>query len=190
MEQNEDAGTTPAPRKSWHVLTQLIGEHLLSLDRGEGDTINCVEIGVKSGRTMSEILPHFLSVHWTAVDPWVRTAGYTHWSSGQIARHEAKFDAVAALYSDRVLKVKSKSAEAITLFDPGTVDLVFIDGDHSYEGVKQDITLYLPTLRPGGILAGHGYGHERFPGVAQAVDELGMPGVQLEEDHVWWVTAP
>lgn len=65
------------------------------------------------------------------------------------------------------------------------VDMVFIDGDHSYEGCKGDIEAWLPNIKPGGILAVHDYKkatltydedtcpHPRpWPGVDRAVDEL------------------
>lgn len=35
------------------------------------------------------------------------------------------------------------------------IDFLFIDGDHSYEGVKQDFEIYAPFVRPGGIIAFH-----------------------------------
>lgn len=35
------------------------------------------------------------------------------------------------------------------------VDFLFIDGDHSYEGVRADFHLYAPFVRPGGIVAFH-----------------------------------
>ncbi|WP_428388112.1 O-methyltransferase [Mucisphaera sp.] len=35
------------------------------------------------------------------------------------------------------------------------VDFLFIDGDHRYEGVKQDFQLYAPLVRPGGLIAFH-----------------------------------
>lgn len=35
------------------------------------------------------------------------------------------------------------------------LDLLFIDGDHTYEGVKQDFEMYSPFVRPGGIVAFH-----------------------------------
>ena len=34
-------------------------------------------------------------------------------------------------------------------------DFIFIDGDHSYEGVKQDYEMYSKFIRPGGIIAFH-----------------------------------
>ncbi len=35
------------------------------------------------------------------------------------------------------------------------IDLLFIDGDHSYGGVKQDFEMYSPLVRPGGAIAFH-----------------------------------
>lgn len=70
------------------------------------------------------------------------------------------------------------------------IDMVFIDGDHSYEGCKGDIDAWLPNLKPGGILAIHDYNkqllavtpdgpHPRaWEGVNQAVDELLAKGWQ------------
>jgi predicted O-methyltransferase YrrM len=51
-------------------------------------------------------------------------------------------------------------------FDGRPLDLVFVDGDHSYEGVRRDHELYAPLLRPGGLIAFHDIvdGHERDVG--------------------------
>jgi predicted O-methyltransferase YrrM len=35
------------------------------------------------------------------------------------------------------------------------IDFLFIDGDHSYEGVKRDYEMYGPLVRPGGLIAFH-----------------------------------
>ena len=35
------------------------------------------------------------------------------------------------------------------------IDMLFIDGDHTYEGVKADYELYSPLVRPGGIIGFH-----------------------------------
>jgi SAM-dependent methyltransferase len=52
------------------------------------------------------------------------------------------------------------------------LDLVFLDGDHDYRAVKDDIALWTPHLRPGGILCGHDLTDD-FPGVRRAVEESG-----------------
>ena len=69
------------------------------------------------------------------------------------------------------------------------VDMVFVDGEHSYEGCKGDILAWLPNIKPGGIIAIHDYRKEDlfssdedfqpdkphpkpWPGVSQAVNEL------------------
>lgn len=36
-----------------------------------------------------------------------------------------------------------------------SLDFLFIDGDHSYDGVKADYEMYAPLVRPGGIIAFH-----------------------------------
>jgi len=52
----------------------------------------------------------------------------------------------------------------------GSVDLIFIDGDHSYEGCCADIEAWLPFLKPGGVMAFHDFG-SRASGVTQAIFE-------------------
>ena len=36
-----------------------------------------------------------------------------------------------------------------------TIDFLFLDGDHSYEGVRADLRRYGPLVRPGGLIALH-----------------------------------
>lgn len=61
---------------------------------------------------------------------------------------------------------------------------VFIDADHSYESVKEDIALWMDVMHPEGILCGHDY--LCYPGVARAVNEAFGDKVQSEHD-MWWV---
>ena len=42
-----------------------------------------------------------------------------------------------------------------TIIGNNELDFLFIDGDHSYEGVKQDYELYSPLVKKGGIIAFH-----------------------------------
>jgi predicted O-methyltransferase YrrM len=61
------------------------------------------------------------------------------------------------------------SLTAAATFEPGSVDLVFLDASHDEAAVAADIAAWWPTLRPGGILAGHDYRDDQ-PGVVAAVD--------------------
>lgn len=50
------------------------------------------------------------------------------------------------------------------------IDVLFIDGDHRYEGVKKDIENWLPFVKKGGVIFFHDF-DETSPGVVQAVNE-------------------
>ena len=43
----------------------------------------------------------------------------------------------------------------VRILDGVPVDFLFIDGDHSYQGVRQDFESYSPFVRPGGLVAFH-----------------------------------
>lgn len=70
---------------------------------------------------------------------------------------------------DYVTPIKMASNKAVNLFADNSIDFLFIDADHSYEGVKRDIQMWIPKVRSGGVIAGHDYDWE---GVKKAVDEL------------------
>lgn len=52
----------------------------------------------------------------------------------------------------------------------GTIDLMFIDGDHSYEACKADIVAWAPFVKRGGVMAFHDFG-SRAEGVTRAIFE-------------------
>lgn len=51
-------------------------------------------------------------------------------------------------------------------------DLVFIDGDHSSEGISNDYFYAMQLIRPGGMIAFHDYGEDSCPEVREKLDEL------------------
>jgi hypothetical protein len=60
--------------------------------------------------------------------------------------------------------------QVVSNFFDDTFDLIFIDADHSYEAVRQDIDQWRPKLKKTGIMAGHDYGGT-WTGVKKAADE-------------------
>jgi predicted O-methyltransferase YrrM len=66
-------------------------------------------------------------------------------------------------------------AEVRRVLDGELFDVAFIDGDHTYDGVRADWLTWSPIVRPGGIVAFHDtWPNERAaePGVVRWVDEL------------------
>lgn len=57
-----------------------------------------------------------------------------------------------------IVPMRMTTTQAASNFADGSVDFVFIDADHSYDAVKQDIHTWLPKVKDGGVLAGHDYG--------------------------------
>jgi predicted O-methyltransferase YrrM len=45
--------------------------------------------------------------------------------------------------------------QLLAILDSRLVDFLFVDGDHTYEGVKRDYEMYGPLVRPGGLIAFH-----------------------------------
>lgn len=94
-----------------------------------------------------------------------------------------------------------RSEEAVSLFDDGIFDAVYIDACHDYEFVKQDIELWMPKVKSGGILCGHDYITDEiasrvefdwfgkkmgYGGVKKAVDEK-FKKVKIYKDSSWMV---
>jgi predicted O-methyltransferase YrrM len=69
----------------------------------------------------------------------------------------------------------------------GIYDFVFIDADHSYEAVKDDIACWAPKVRAGGWVGGHDYHPRKWPGVVKAVDEAFGRSVHQMPGTIWGV---
>jgi predicted O-methyltransferase YrrM len=119
-----------------------------------------LEIGVDDGSTT---LPLLVGVaehggHLFSVDPapceWAKVAVEKSW------------------YGDQWHFSQLKSADLAAEIQPGSLDLIFVDGDHSYEGVRADWLNYRDKVRVGGLVLFHDYCNtEDFPGIAKLIDE-------------------
>lgn len=91
----------------------------------------------------------------------------------------------------RVIPMRMQSVNAAhTLAHRGIkADMIFIDGDHSAEGIKTDVEAWLPLLKEGGVICGHDYYKESegpwWVFVRQYV-EAKFPGVQKAATSIWW----
>jgi hypothetical protein len=121
-----------------------------------------VEVGVDVGY-FSAVLRKWKGGKIILVDPWVGN------------------DSLYALVQRRLAWgnfqiIRDYSTQAAIGFPDESFDWVYIDANHDYKSVRDDITAWYPKLRPGGILSGHDYIDGRVRGkkfgVKRAVDEL------------------
>jgi hypothetical protein len=52
---------------------------------------------------------------------------------------------------------REMSFDAAGRFQDGELDFVYVDGDHSYEGVSRDLKVFFPKVKVGGLIIGDDY---------------------------------
>lgn len=154
------------------------------------------EVGVFRGRMSAQLL-RVEPLRLIMVDSWLpaerqpreyRDTGdmHAHLSLDSQLGNLARAREQTAFAARRRLILRSDSAAAAACVADGCLDFVFLDADHSYTGVRQDIDAWWPKLRPGGLLGGHDYsyqGRHRFQ-VRQAVDDAAREqGWTVEAGH-------
>ena len=166
------------------VLIDLIVKHSF---------INIVEIGLGNGLTaktiLSALVPSYPFVYY-GIDPYKEYEEYTGDINSTphrlIKNKNLAENNLSSFRKGRFVHFKMKSPVASFKFMKNTIDLVFIDGNHSYEYVKSDLEKYYPKVRTNGIIAIHDYDHPyhtSFPGVKKAVDEfVFLNNLELKKD--------
>lgn len=155
-----------------------------------------LEIGVWRGANMSRVARLRPDVQLIGVDPWALAKGSYATSGSSDSKLTAEgFEQVyqiaqrnLAPYASRVTLVRMRGADYAPIFAVSKrprPHVIFIDGDHSYDGCAADIAAWsgLATLWVGG----HDFAKASFPGVERAVNEaFGDQGYILGADSTWW----
>ena len=127
------------------------------------------EIGVLNGSLSGTILnkcPQVRTLY--LIDPW---QSFTSSCTQEILdKRYADVEVKMKQYGDRANILRLTSLEAAKLFEPESLDLVYIDANHSFKHVDEDIKAWWPKIRSTGYLAGHDIGDSRWPGVLKAVE--------------------
>lgn len=142
---------------------------------GEG-----VEVGVHRGDFSKLILDSWQGSKLYSVDPWLE------FGEDYIDQCNVKQDSQDKLYRETVAKLapfgkrseiqRTTSKEAAAKFKDAQLDFVYLDAQHQYEAIKQDIDWWWPKVKNGGLLAGHDYLDDTRAageyGIKSAVDEF------------------
>jgi Methyltransferase domain len=146
----------------------------------------CAEIGVWKGEFSAQILKIARPSKLHLIDPWAFMTGpeyaASRYGGGAAADQRAMDDLHAGVlrrFGDAIERGivevhRCESARAADRFPDGSFDWVYVDGNHLYEHVREDLARYGPKVKPGGFLAGDDYGVSGWwrDGVTRAVDEF------------------
>lgn len=169
----------------YHNIDWLLRGWLMSLLSVKGNNLKYgVELGTYRGDTTFFLLDCVSDLRLHTVDIFEQQPNHPSYN-------HAKYDFTdlypaflekAKKYGDRLIVHKGLTHEVAKEVPNASLDFVFIDADHEYEGCKQDILDWRPKVRPGGLLMGHDI---NMPGVRRAVDEC--CDADTNYDHYCWI---
>ena len=153
----------------WFMPDDIDEYRRLVEDVPVGGTIG--ELGCYKGKSLcsvSDIIKRKkLKVH--IVDVFTGTASEGHWEPDyqpEFENHLTRFG-----IRDNVKQIfKMTTNDAVAKFDNHFFDLLFIDADHEYSAIKQDISNWESKIKIGGTISGHDYGGGHH-GIGKAVNE-------------------
>ena len=164
-------------------------EGLMDLIDWWGDTrdLTMVEIGSYSGESAELFLASGKISKIYCVDPWQMgydpndVAAFT-----DMARIERVFD-FRFVGEKRMVKVKGTIDDLIARLEtaPEKIDVVYVDGCHTYDAVKYDLTVTMSKIKPCLFICGHDY-TDVWAGSKRAVEEVvGIPDAVFKDTS--WV---
>jgi len=164
VHEHLNPGSLPGPvhleRFSRRNLAKLF--HILGYETG-------AEIGVAEGRYSKMMCDHNPGVKLLCVDTWQRYRGNPR--GGPQSQHDSNYEIAQRILAPfNTTIVKSFSMDAVRDVPLGSLDFVYIDGNHTFDFVMRDIIEWGRRVRKGGIVSLHDYYHFRGAGVVEAVN--------------------
>lgn len=134
-----------------------------------GLTGSGIEIGSAAGQFATRILSTWKGKMLYLVDPWEKQAGNAYLEhTNETAPFREWLAACVHLsqQDERAYLLKMTSAEAAQKFTTDSLDFVYIDGNHDYGHVMEDLDLWYARVKPGGLVGGHDCYNNRENGAA------------------------
>ncbi len=142
----------------------------LKLLKGQKELVGC-EVGVHGAENAENILKELDIKKLYLVDPYIPYE--------QCGKPVAKFNPTVVKndsfelleeWKDKIVWIYKTSEEACKDVPDNSLDFVYIDGNHQYESVIEDINFWESKVKDGGLIAGHDY--QMKDEVKKAVDEI------------------
>ncbi|WP_313387583.1 class I SAM-dependent methyltransferase [Achromobacter aegrifaciens] len=145
-----------------------------------------IEFGVNAGRTPVAVLRNLPTVsRYVGVDvlPGYQTLMPVQRNEvpklpGGLVKDDPRFELV----------LRERGSFDLAVADLPRADAIFIDADHSREGVMNDYRLARALVRPGGIIAFHDDNCRQEVQVTETLNELCASGAQIVHVHNTWIS--
>ena len=135
-----------------------------------------VELGVAGGEHALLIYKILNPKKLYLIDAWGLDEAYGEHTGENVDDFYPALEKTRKIFEEKeaVQIIQGKTTTEYLKFEDHKFDFIYIDADHRYEPVKQDLTNWFPKLRIGGIIAGHDYNKQinNQYGVKQAVTEF------------------
>lgn len=152
----------PHMGENWFTYPQLYSEAVRIFPSGS----HFVEIGSWKGMSASfmavEIINSKKDIKFDCIDIWDDN-GYLNEPGKDGSQDLFGLDLMNRFLENIspvrhvVNPIRKDSVLAAAEYQDRSVDFIFIDGDHTYEGCKRDIIAWLPKMKPNSIFSGHDY---------------------------------
>lgn len=122
----------------------------------EKRNLKIAEIGAFEGSFAKVILDAFPDCHLSLVDLW-QTENNDFYYSTRSGTVEQAYEVAKKRFAHlpNVKMCKGNSSDVSRDFQDESLDIVYIDADHSYQGALKDLVTWFPKVKHGGIISGH-----------------------------------
>jgi len=118
------------------------------------------EIGCAHAQFAELVLSQWKGAQYWMIDPWANQSPEVYRERQPEPEHfEQQWQKCLELsqHDSRVKLLRQLSAEAVSSFADAQLDWVYIDANHDYTHVLQDLELWYPKVKIDGIVGGHDY---------------------------------
>jgi len=150
------------------------------------------ELGTWEGHTFKYLInncPNLTLIGVDLYEPQPENTGPEKWLPGENGHswnHEHYYRDImdfCAQHAPRAVFHKGYTTEVAKLIPDNSLDFVFIDADHSFKGVDDDIVNWSPKVKRGGFIIGHDI---HFDSVKGAVEKNFENQYNKTDDFVWY----
>lgn len=149
--------TFKSEKNRFKLWKNIINEYGLS----KNTKINILEIGVWKGNFVKYMLDNCECINkYYLIDPWKKLDDWNKPYNVENETFNRIYDEVCNklnIYKDKTVFLRGTTDEVINNIPNNSIDIIYIDADHTAKGIVIDLIMSFPKVKNGGILGGDDY---------------------------------